>query len=270
MHPSSSQNPSLDEPPMTVFIVSWGRPIYLWSCLDALYRFTRSSTRFVLLDNAHPDPLVDEVIAGFERRGMFTEVVRFATNSWSNLCQAYAARLEDIGPFHVYIESDCAIEPGNPCWLAEMRNTMRRHPHIGFLGSLVNTDDFVSRETAMATLPQDEGAAAFLAKLISPERAFAEDGNGSDLSIDHIPTRPPCPISNPPGRLMMLRTDVMKEIGLQLDGPLTNAYRERGYDPAISPRVRHRHLSLLNVFDYPYYDQKTHDSFFTFKDPTQV
>jgi len=253
--------------PLTVFIVSWGRPLYLWSCLDALYRLTRSPVRFVLLDNAHPDPMVGEVIAGFERRGLFAEVVRFETNSFANITEAYAERLADVGPLHVYMESDCVIQTGAPCWLAEMRRIMEANPTIGILGSLINPTDFVSREAAVQITGGDETRAEFLAKLHSPERAFLDDSTWAAMRDDYVVTAPPCPITNPPGRLMMLRTDVMRRLGFHVDGQLAGMIRNLGLEPAVTPRVRHRHLSLLNVFDYLDYDQRGRDQFFAPRPP---
>ncbi len=253
--------------PITVFIISWGRPLYLWACLDALYRLTRSPARFVLLDNAHPDPMVGEVIAGFERRGFLSEVVRFETNSFANITEAYAERLSDVGPLHVYMESDCVIQTGATCWLADMRRIMEAHPTIGVLGSLINPIDFVSRKTAVEITGGDGARAGFLAKLHSPERAFLDDSTWAAMRDDYVVTEPPFPIINPPGRLMMLRTDVMQRLGFHVDGQLAGMIRDLGLEPAVTPRVRHRHLSLLNVFDYLDYDQRGRDDFFAPRPP---
>jgi GT2 family glycosyltransferase len=251
------------EAPITVFIVSWGRPLYLWACLDALFRKTRTPARFVLLDNAHPDPTVSDVIAGFERRGMFAEVVRFATNSFSNITEAYRERLDGLGPLHAYVESDCVVDAGHLCWLAEMRRVMDASPSVGVLGSLIDPTDFVGRDVAEAMTGGDAAKAEFLAKLKSPERAFLEDSRWQNTTADYFATVPPCPILNPPGRLMMLRTEPMQEMGFQLDAALAQRMREKGFEPAVTPRVRHRHLSLLNVYDYLDYDQRSRDAFFT-------
>lgn len=252
---------------LTVFVVSWGRPLYLWACLDALYRRTRSPARFVLLDNAHPDPMVGEVIAGFERRGMFAEVVRFATNSLTNIADAYRERLDGLGPLHGYIESDCVIEPSAGCWLAEMRGIMERNPQLGVLGSLIDPGDFVPPETAVRLAGGDSSKADFLAKLGSPERAFIEDDCWANSEVEHVVTAPPFPFGNPPGRLMMLRTEIMQRLGFQVDVPLAMRVRELGLQPAVTPRVRHRHLSLLNIYDYVDYDQRGRDEFFAPRPP---
>lgn len=256
-------DPAAAADPITVFLLSWGRPIYLWSCLDALWRLTRSPCRVVLLDNAHPDPLVGDVIRGFERRGLFAEVVRFPTNSFDNFRAAYRERLAGLGPLHVYLESDCVIGEREGCWLATMRGIMEAHPRIAMLGSLIDPADFVPEATALRLTGGDPAAAEFLAKLRSPERGFAADDSWGATTRDHFPTRPPCPIGNPPGRLMMLRTGIMREIGFQLDAELARRVRERGCEAAVTPLVRHRHLSLLNIYDYADYDAVHRDAFFT-------
>jgi hypothetical protein len=252
-----------DAAPVTVFIVSWGRPIYFWSCLDALFRLTRSRANFVLLDNAHPDPMTGEVIRGFERRGMFLEVVRFPTNSWENIRSAYLERLAGLGPLHVFMESDCVVGTREPCWLAAMRRIMEGSPRLGMLGSLIEPGDFVPAEVACKLTGGDMQEAAFLAKLASPEREFLEDPRWAESEADYFLTGLPCPIANPPGRLLMLRTDVMLRIGLHVDGVMTRLMHDSGYLTGVTPRVRHRHLSLLNIFDYDGYDERQRQAFFT-------
>ncbi len=250
------------EEAITVFVVSWGRPLYLWACLDALHRLTRTPARFVLLDNAHPDPMVGQVISGFERRGMFDEVLRFDTNEFENIKRAYRERLEGLGPLHVYIESDCVIAESPDCWLAEMRRIMTENPRLGVLGSLIDPEDFVPREKAMELTQGDAASAEFLAKLGSPERGFLQDRSWERKETDYFLPKDGCPITNPAGRLMMLRTPLMRELGFQLDGPLAGMLRERGWEPAVTPRVVHRHLSLLNIFDYADYDERARNGFF--------
>jgi len=231
-------------------------------CLDALWRFSRSSTRVILLDNAHPTHAVEHVIAAFEARGLFAEVVRFPTNSFHNITSAYHERLHDVGPFHVFMESDAMICEKPGCWLGEMVRIMEANPTIGMLGSLIDTRDFVSSAVALVQAGGDRAAAEFLAKLQSPERAFIDSPSWADATRDFFLTEPPCPIGNPPGRLLMLRTDVMREIGLQPDAALADAFRRRGMRPAVTPLVRHRHLSLLNIFDYNDYSRDARDAFF--------
>ena len=253
--------------PVTIFIASWGRPVYLWMCLDALWRLSGSNSRVILLDNAHPTHPVELVIAAFEARGLFAEVVRFPTNSFQNITSAYHERLQDVGPFHVFMESDAMICERPGCWLGEMLRIMEANPKIGMLGSLIDTRDFVSSDVALVQAGGDQAAAEFLAKLQSPERAFIDAPVWADTARDFFHTEPPCPIGNPPGRLLMLRTDAMGEIGLQPDGALAAAFRRRGMRPAVTPLVRHRHLSLLNIFDYNDYSRVARDAFFSPPNP---
>jgi hypothetical protein len=207
------------------------------------------------------------VIAGFERRGLFAEVVRFPTNSFQNIRSAYHERLPGIGPLHVYLESDCVIGERPGCWLAEMRRIMEANPRLGMLGSLIEFEDFVAAGTALPLVRGDAAAADFLAKLKSPERALADDPRWTDPSRDFFVTAPPCPIGNPPGRLMMLRTELMQRLGFQVDGVLAAMVRDLGLEPAVTPLVRHRHLSLLNIFDYAGCDAAERDAFFASPGP---
>jgi GT2 family glycosyltransferase len=252
----------LEQEPVVIFLTSFGRPLYLWQCLDALWRQTHFPARVILLDNAHPSLVVGDVIEAFDRRGLFSEVVRFSTNSFSNFQAAYQQRLPSLGPLHVFIESDVVIQERPGCWLAEMGRIMKANPQIGMLGSLIDGRDFVSREQALALTSGDLEAATFLAKLQSPERGFLDAPHWVDPVRDFFPTEPPCPIGNPPGRLLMLRTDAMREIGLLTDSALAEAFRLRGMRPSVTPLVRHRHLSLLNIYDYNDYSGTLRDSYF--------
>lgn len=249
--------------PTTVFVISWGRPIYLWCCLDALWRLTRSEARVILLNNFHPDPLVGQVIEGFERRGLFSEIVRFPDNSVDNIKSAYFERLADAGAFHVYLESDAVIGCSHGCWLAEMTRIMSANPHLGMLGSLIEIGDFVDEPTALRLAGGDARQALFLAKLASFERRFANSAGWPDEGRDYFHTEPPCPVGNPPGRLMMLNTAFMRENGIEPDVALAASYRRRGFRPALTARVRHRHSSLLNIFDHADYDREHRDKFFS-------
>ena len=247
--------------PTTVVIASYGRPAHLWACLDAVYRKTRSPARFILVDNWHSDPGVGSVIQGFSRRGLFAEVHRFPTNSPDNLRTAYAASLAAAGDEHVFLESDAVVSCDSECWLAEMLRIFRSAPGIGMLGSLIDCDDFLP-ENGSGSLRSTDDQTRFLAKLDSPERAFTAEDAWHSTERDFFPTEPPCPISNPPGRLLMLRTETMRECGLIPDGSLATRFRKAGFQPSVTARVRHRHLSLLNIFDYPDYDAVARNRFF--------
>jgi hypothetical protein len=266
MNGSAPSTPVYPEPtarePLTIFLTSFGRPLYLWQCLDALWRQTKTDARVILLDNAHPSTLVGEVIEAFDRRGLFAEVIRFSTNSFANFQEAYQERLPSLGPLHVVMESDVVLQERPGCWLAEMERIMVANPRIGMLGSLIDCRDFVPAERALTLTGGDQDAATFLAKLLSPERGFINTPGWADPTRDFFTTEPPCPIANPPGRLLMLRTDAMRQIGCLTDGPLAAAFRQHGMQPAVTPLVRHRHLSLLNIYDYTDYSGSRRDAYF--------
>lgn len=237
----------------TVLISSRDRPLYLWACLDALYRGTQAPHRFVLLDMASADPLVAQVINGFERRGMFDQVIHMPRND-SNLLAEYIFRsLPELSPMFAYVESDVVVEVEQPCWLARMTALMHSHPLLAMLGSAVDRCDFVD-PTRVAPLRRDENEARWrsLIKADSPERwQDTAAANGEELFRPH----------NPAGRLLLLRTEAVTEVGLASDGQLDEKFRARGYETAIATKVRHRHLSLTQVFDYPDYDLQTRDRY---------
>ena len=82
--------------PVTVLITCHNRPLYLWACLDSLARHTRHPRRFTMLDMASADPLVAQVIAGFERRGMFSQVIRAPRNHVDELWKVATTTLDTI------------------------------------------------------------------------------------------------------------------------------------------------------------------------------
>ena len=60
----------------------------------------------------------------------------------------------------------------------------------------------------------------------------------------------------------MMRTDAVRETGLWPDGALDRKLSERGYETGIATQVRHRHLSLLHIYDYPDYDYEQRHAFY--------
>jgi hypothetical protein len=230
--------------PITVLIWSWNRPIYLWACLDSLYRYTRRPARFILIDNHSDDPLVHEVICGFERRGMFHAVERAPPHIG---CVSDAAHYYRpiLGEFFVFIESDAVVFDTEPCWLSRLCSLMDAHPNLGMLGSYIDGTDFVDPERAAEVAPDmEEARRDFLIKKHSPERGLPAIPPAQEI-IDPF---------NPPGRLLMLRTWVLDLIGPDdwADSVLYRKLKEVGVDAGIATEVRHRHLSLVNFFDYQY------------------
>ncbi len=238
--------------PVTIFVCCRNRPIYLWACLDSLYRNTAYPHRFALLDMASEDPLVGKIIASFQRRGMFFQVTRSPRNDPQELWTSLDSLISDAGEYIAYVDGDVVVEDSDPCWLGAFIGLMQRNPRLAMVGPAIDKRDFVTWEQARMLEPDLEaGQLAGLIKLHSPERAQdlhdAEDG----LAHPH----------NPPGRLLLLRSAALARIGFGTDGALDQKFRAAGYETGIAVDVRHRHLSLLNLFDFPEYDVVNRDAY---------
>ena len=236
---------------MTVFVLSWERPLYLWASLDSLYRNTKTPVNFVLLENGSADPLVAKVVDGFVRRGMFSEVVRSVHNQPTLLNQVFDRYAPDLGPYFGIVETDVIVEAGARCWVEVMSSIMATHPRLAMLGSKIDPTDFIDPATAAEVAGRPIDAA--LISLIK--------GRSSERGLSLQPGELADPF-NPPGRLLMLRTEAMhKAGGLMRDGLLYRKLKEIGYQGAITGDVVHRHLSLLHLYDYPEYDSVDREDF---------
>lgn len=236
----------MSEPePITVIIQSRNRPIYLWACLDSFYRYTKHPVRFVFFDNASDDPMVREVVRGFERRGMFHAVHWFDDNDSKRLLYVVRDYVDGPGDKIVVVDSDVAVFDTNPCWLGQMSALIDETPHLGLLGSYVDKRDFVPLEDIPTLLPDKSAAeAGELGKAFSLER---------DLP-DVPPEEPLIDPFNPPGRLVMVRKGDLPKLAFMPDGDVYKMAQQNGIRCAIATQVRHRHLSFLNAYDYPDYD----------------
>ena len=239
--------------PVTVLISSRNRPLYLWACLDALQRFTRYPHRFVLLDLASDDPLVMDVIRGFERRQMFAEVIMAKRNHSSVISELLQKDPSRWDPWLAYIETDVVIEDTSPCWLERMVSIMEQRPRLAMLGSAIDQRDFVDPETvAHLRRGEDDKLWRKLLKADSPERrqdiAAAQD---DEVFEPHSPA----------GRLLLIRSEALRQVGLAPDTELNATLRRAGYEAGIATTVKHRHLSLLHVYDYPDYDIALRDQY---------
>ena len=235
-----------------VFILSWERPLYLWACLDGLYRNTHVPCRFVLLDNASSDPLVEQIINAFEARGMFHHVHRRDENSPNALAEGIEAHRAELGDHFGFIESDVLVPALRPSWLEQFLELTRADPTLAMLGSLVEKSDFVDPAWAAKRFPQlDAKQLDFLIKSKSPERQL-QDSYAEPL-IDPF---------NPPGRLLFLKTEFIRQVGVLRDKVMYEAAKRLGYRAAIATGVRHRHLSYQNIFDYPDTDIAMRNAFF--------
>lgn len=242
--PATTTEETRDVGPVYVFIRTWNRPLYLWACLDSLYRQTRFPCRFVLMDNHSSDPLVAQVIAGFQRRGMFHAVHMMDHNHGANQTMLFFKYRREMGRYFVLLDGDITIEPSEPDWLACLIQRAETRPHLAILGSMIDRTDFVDPQAARRlapNLPEDDRDR--LIKTRSPERRPSPE---HDEVIDPY---------TPPGRLLLLRTTAIDAIGLRIGNmTLCQAAREAGYQVGVATDVRHRHLSLLNIYDYPDYD----------------
>jgi hypothetical protein len=231
--------------PVTVLILSWNRPIYLWTCLDSLFRYTRAAARFVLIDNHSDDPQVENVIRAFSRRGMFDKVERTGSPSWDAVHDLINRYGMASGEYFAFVESDAAVFDTEPCWLSRFCAIMDARPNLGMLGSYIDGRDFVDPELARRLEPEMQAERlAFLIKKDSPER--------------QLPWPPPqeevIEPFNPPGRLLMLRRKVLERFPEPWeDWSLYLNMKDAGFEAGIATTVTHRHLSLLNFFDYPNY-----------------
>jgi GT2 family glycosyltransferase len=251
------------EQPVTVVITAYNRPLYLWACLDSLYRNTRHPHRFTIVDMASEDALVEQVIAGFERRGMFSRVIRAPRNHPEEVSKVFWSLVGNAGEYFGCVDGDVVVEDRHPCWLGTFVSLMEQHPKLAMVGPAIDSRDFVSLETARALEPNlDEPQLAGLIKLHSPERNQNLQGvDTGDLVYPH----------NPPGRLLLLRSAALKQVGLGKDVVVDRKLRDAGYETGIAPGVRHRHLSLLNLFDYPGFDViKRNEYFSATNTPDQV
>lgn len=235
-----------------IFILSWERPLYLWACLDSLRRTTRTACRFVLLDNASQDPMVHRVIASFEARDFFHRVHRRSENSPHALMEALDEHKAELGDHFGFVENDVVVLPSEPSWLEEFQRLTAKDPKLAMLGSLIDQSDFIDPVWAAKRFPGlPEKQLEFLTKSKSTERGLAN--HYSEELIDVI---------NPPGRFLYYSTEAIRRTGDLPDYRMYLAMKELGYHCGIATRVRHRHLSLANAFDYPEYDALGRDAFF--------
>lgn len=233
-----------------VFILSWNRPLYLWTCLDSFYRATRTPCRFVLADNASTDPMTHQVIDGFERRGMFEAVHRFDDNDPFRFKRLVEDYWDDIGNAFVFLEGDTAVVDPGRCWLDIMAGHLETED-VAAVGSRVEQTDFVSPEAARALEPGlSEEERDFLIKTRAPMRNYR-------------PTEAPLiEPHNPPLRLLMVKKTAYAQVEFTNDSGLYKQWRALGWRCPISTQVAHRHLSLLNIYDYPRYSETQRDAFF--------
>jgi hypothetical protein len=229
--------------PVSVFILVYNRPLYLWACLDSLYRNTKYPAKFILADNASTDPLVRRVIQGFERRRMFHAVHICEDNRTDRLKWMIEQHRHELGDVFGFVECDVVVADSEAGWLGPMVRIMRKNPDLWMLGSLCDKTDFVDPAFARSVdpaLPPEQ--CEFLVKAHSPERQRVDT---SQLLVEP---------HNPPMRLLLLRTELLKKVVIRSDYEIYFDIKKLGHQAKIATTVVHRHLSLLNFFDYADYD----------------
>lgn len=238
-----------------IFVIAHNRPIYLWVCLDALYRYTKCACRVTLIDVASTHPDVAAVIDGFVRRGFVHEVVRTAENNPFVMIEAIRQRLSDVSPWFAYVEGDAVVSESEPCWLERMTAIMQSRPRLGMLGSAIDRRDFVD-PARVAHLKDNRNDAAWskLLKSNSSERRQRPEEAEDEVFEPHTPA----------GRLLLLRREAVQTSEIQHDSQLAKAMRAGGWETGIAAKVFHRHLSLLHVYDLPQYDVTSRDEFMSF------
>lgn len=195
-----------DQKTPIIFILSWNRPLYLWSCLDSIYRHTNIPCKIIIADNNSEDALVKSVINGFERRGMFHAVHLYKDNDPFRLKKIVEEYWDEIENYFVFIESDIEILPTQEsCWLEKMLTYMEADPQLGIVGSRVYQADFIDKEEARMVEPDlSEEGINFLIKINAPMRKYQPTNEA--LISPH----------NPPLRLLMLRKSLYKKLALDV------------------------------------------------------
>jgi len=246
LYSSKSKSHSVvDNRDIFIFIRSYNRPLYLWACLDSIYRKTPSECKIVLVDNASTDKRVREVISGFVRRDMFYAVHYMDENRGSNQQMIYYKYADQLGPYFFLLDSDIIIETKERgSWVRTMLNLAEENDEIGLLGSIVDKSDFIEDNTAKEIVP------SWSKKQINQViKGASVERKRYDLSKEVITPH------RPPGRLLLVRTAAIDSDGLPIGNKrISDVVIKNGYTTGISTAVVHRHLSLLNLYDYPDYD----------------
>lgn len=245
----------LDSKVPVIFILCWNRPLYLWTCLDSIYRHTEQNCKIIIADNASPDSQVREVINGFERRGMFYKKHFCEENDPFRLKNLIDKYEEEIDDYFAIIEGDIEIMPtAQDCWLGRFLSYMENNPNLASVGSRVYQKDFVSIEDAQQLMPDlSQEEIAFLIKTTAPMREYDHNKSGSQALFEP---------HNAPLRLMLFRHKAYRRIEFGRDTQIYKRFKALGYDAQISTEVVHRHLSLLNIYDYSGYSGNARDEFF--------
>lgn len=231
--------------PYKIFMPVHGRPIYTYMALDGLQRSTRSPFELTIIHHRTEPTMNDDIIAMFERRGVVHDVILETGEQldWLGLIKVVQGMLGPQDEFAFLIEDDVVIEPTDECWMQAMVDAMRADPQLAMVGSVIDQSDFISPEA----LSQDLGRPLTeveenVIKAGSPERLQRFDEQDALFSGHNVA-----------GRLFGIRLAALSEETPLLDARTDRALRARGWKTASLTKVKHRHMSLLNYYDYPEY-----------------
>lgn len=223
-----------------MFILSWERPTFLWATLDSIYRNTRRDLNIVLIDNNSQDPGVHDVIDGFSRRDMFLAVHRCNENRSDRMNRIFREYRSQLGSYFFFCESDVVV-PEAVCWASEYEKILQKYPDTAMVGSFCDKRDFIDSEVIRAHEPElSDEQVEFFSKTHSPERQVVIEP-GMDIWPHSTP--------NPPGRLTLLSTAAVDEVGIHPDSILASKIGDHGFRHRICTTFTHRHLSLMNWYD---------------------
>jgi hypothetical protein len=158
---------------------------------------------------------------------------------------------EDLGEFFAFVESDIYVYDSEKGWLQTLLDHMRELPDLFLVGSLVDKSDFMELEDAKRRFPEiPDDQLEFLVRIKNPER------------LPYDTKAPLIEPHNPPGRLLLFRTEMLNYVPIQTDGKMYASLKALRLSCLISTRVVHRHLSMLNIYDYWDYDHRQRQAFF--------
>lgn len=237
------KNFSIDENLIPIIYLSWERPLYLWSSLDSLGKCNTSKSQILCIDNNSSDSLVSKILNSFKKKGLIDQILFCKKNSPFNLTKQIDKILKTSCKYFIYFESDVKIESEYKNWFKIYFDLMEKNPKLGLLGSLCDKSDFIDSTDMNKKYKR-------ILKTESPEK-------NTFLNPEFEFSDP----FNPPGRLIIVRTQAVKEVGWASDAQLYKKMKDGGWASGITPLVVHRHLSLQNYFDYPEYDMDNRDKF---------
>lgn len=230
----------ISEKKIKIFIISKDRPIYLWNCLDSVYRLKSDNSEVILFDNGSNNETL-EVIKGFDKRNLFKKLYLFDENN-KDIFHKTILHENCDDEYFIFIESDVEILTKNFDLI--MLKLIEENENYGFIGSRVYKEDF--HEISDTNKNENQ-----LLKKFSPEKNY---NFNMKLKINNL---------QPPGRLVIIKKELFTNFNKPLnDSAFHNHVLQKNHKSGISTEVLHRHLSLLNYFDYPHYNMKKRNDYF--------